>query len=294
MPGIIYTRVSSVGQAGLSLDSQEDLCRKHAQKLGIQIRRIHKEVGSSFSQIPPSLRALAKTKKAKVICADITRFSRSVARGMSIANQIIEGGGMLFLVLENLTYDGSNPAELKKLLVKAEQESRLIGQRIKRSHAFLRSRGVSTNGRAPYGQKIINGSLVVEQKEVDIISFINVAREKNFDVEHLNQALKKIVDIDYPIEILYEGYAIDKSVKCLTFQEIAILLNEYGIKRRNKPWNAATVRYAYHSYKSRQKNAQFSMTKMVQELPAVEQKEDEELFKEFCLFKKYLKSKKNK
>ena len=183
MTSVIYARVSTGMQnrsTSVSLDAQEQLCKKYANNHNIKIARIYKEVCSSFRKIPQLLNKAASVQKVTIICADVSRFSRSVTLGLSFANDIVINGGKIIFITEHLIYDNiDKSAMLQMYLKQTEMESQRIGMRVKRSNLFIRSRGGLTNGIVPYGFNYTN-KISTNQYETNIVKFIKLARAKSY------------------------------------------------------------------------------------------------------------------
>ncbi len=295
MPGIIYARVSTIMQnknKSVSLDAQEQLCKKYANEQNITIKRVYKEVCSTFRKIPNMLRAASQVRNATILCADVSRFSRSAKLGLSIANKVVANGGKLIFIAEQLIYDNTDKEQyLIMHLKQTELESQKIGMRVKRSNSFIRSRGGLTNGIVPYGFNY-NVKITKNIHESNIVKFIKVARTDHFKESDINHALGKIIKTSKPIEIIdKDGYALDVSNRKLTYYEIADLLNSYNINKRKKKWTHNTVKSAVKSHDRQVSSNELSMCEIARSLPILKRTADDDLFAEFCKFRKFMKSK---
>ena len=295
MACVIYTRVSLSKQyssKSVSLNAQENICNQYALSANINVSRIYKEVCSTFKKIPPMLKAASLMRNVIIICADVSRFSRSVNLGLMVANRIVDNGGKIIFITENFIYDINKSAKLKSYLEKTEYESQIIGMRVRRSNSFIRSRGGLTNGVVPYGFNYTN-TLTKNKHEINIINFINIARTANFSLSAINMSLKKIKKTNTPIELLDENMcAIDKINRRLTYQEIADLLNSYNIDKRKIKWNANTVNTAVKSFNRQNASKVLSLFDTIKSIPSVDSEQDGKLFKEFCKFRQSINSKK--
>lgn len=297
MSCVIYARVSTTMQNennSVSLDAQEQLCKKYAKHNNIKIKRICKEVCSAYQKIPHMLNAITSKRNITIICADVSRFSRSVELGLSLANKIISNGGKIIFITESIIYDNINKISILKMhLDQAETESQKNGMRIKRSNAFIRSRGGLTNGIVPYGFNYIT-RITKNKHETNIVKFIKLARNKHFSVIEINNLLQKIKKTKCPIELLdKDGFLIDISCRQMTYHEISELLNSYNIYKRDKKWTHNTVKSAVTSYDRQLVSSEFSMVELANNLPQTKRSADDELFADFCKFRKLINSKKN-
>lgn len=209
-----FCRVSTKEQAGdthVSLDAQESELRKTVLENFPNYQRIKvvKISCSAYKGIPKQLYNIGErcTAGDAIFVYRIDRLSRNIGKYFVWLEMINTKGIFIYSHSEKISYRENNVLFIQKIL-DAQKESELIGERVKMSIKRRRERGDEKIGRLKYGFKY-------ERKE--------------------NGSLKITQDIQ-ALEI------IDKVKKAKgSAKEIAIRLNNAGIKKAGRKWSPQMV-----------------------------------------------------
>lgn len=91
---IVYCRVSSERQSeGVSLDAQEDMCKQYCIGKGYDVIKVIREATSAKDgKNLVKLEQVLEDKADFLIVYNVSRFSRNVVRGRSMASELRERG----------------------------------------------------------------------------------------------------------------------------------------------------------------------------------------------------------
>jgi hypothetical protein len=254
----IHCRVSShaQGQFGknVSLEQQEEACRKYACDKKIKIVSINKSIQSARNGINSLISAsIEQTRYKNFIFYSVDRMSRS-SKSLNFLKSI-KIKTTLHFVRENFTYPPNN-VKLKYYLSEAEKESNLISKRIKDVFEYEKNAGVTRRKIAPFGYNITrqgHKNVLTENKtEMATLRFIMFCKEnKNIMADEVNDLLSLVWVANGNIKSKFESVIfldnqwmqINKkdefSNKC-----VAELLNEYTIKHRQRRWTTKHIKSA--------------------------------------------------
>lgn len=260
---VIYNRVSSLNQnsynKSVSLQAQESICSKFAHENSLKVKRVYKEIYSAYNREPSVLGTIIELKKNIIIISSVDRFSRSVDVGISMAKKAIQNKNKIVFIQEQFLVSGYEDIDkLTEYLLKTEEESRVLGTRIKKARQYLIDNGLFAGGAIPYGYQLNDRVLRIRKSEHNIINFIKLCKKPKISSDDLNRYMIPISKnkIYEPINCYdTDGKPILTITECLTNGEIADLLNSYKVTKRGGEWNASKVRSAYMSY-MRQRNRQ--------------------------------------
>lgn len=258
---VIYNRISSKNQAQLngvhiSLENQLNHCKEYCEKNNFEIIATFSEIKSAKNiKFQKKLLDIYKNyDNINLIIYNITRFSRNTIEGLNFINNCKNKNIKLHFVEENLSGDQYiDQHRLRIGLSQAELESNNISQKQLKTNKVLRSKGWKF-GNAKYGHHITfkNGirSTKSNKCEQNVIKFIETAKTTT-SCKELNKFLNIILPNNkYPLEFYdKDDSKIDHFSKpnTLTFQEIANILNEYGIKPRKNIWTKNKISNIYRS-----------------------------------------------
>jgi DNA invertase Pin-like site-specific DNA recombinase len=264
MSAIVYNRVSSPGQntygKNVSLAMQESICNKFAHANKLRVTQIMKEIRSASGTSSPLLKQLIDNPRSKnILFMDVSRFSRNVNQGLTLANQAIANSIKLVFIHEKFAcITLADLPKMKMLLSKTEEESKVIGVRITTARNHLRAQGLHPGGSVPYGYELKMSDMgnrpVPNEYEQIIVAFIKICQSNNIQSTDLNTHMKKMVSSD-----MLKGYV---DIDCYDDQgdrvqlidkmdnlSIAALLNEYSITKRGKAWNSSNIKTAMNGEK---------------------------------------------
>jgi DNA invertase Pin-like site-specific DNA recombinase len=181
-------RKASGGKREISISAQETRGRLIADKLGLTVRHVWREVGSASRFSTRKSRtdqdaALAALERREVAALWVYRMDRWDRRGAGAILRIIEpeDGLPRRIIFDNgdpdnpgIGLDSSNPRDRKELIRKAEdarEETEILSERVRNTKTHQRSNGEWVNATAPYGLKVVliekedeDGDVIVERK----------------------------------------------------------------------------------------------------------------------------------
>ncbi len=264
---ISYSRVSTLNQkiSGFSLSEQKKIIQEYAYSKGYQIYLTISKTKSVKNNCDLDIKL---KKNTHIIFADVSRFSRNIDSGLSTIKKIVNKNVTVHFVRENFCIDKSsfgnkNSQEYKKLLMgltAANQESEILGKRIRDIKSYKKENGEYIGGKLSFGldlyEKIIIDSEGQRRKvkkykwnenEKKIIEFIELCRSPPFTSFDLNKSMGEISVYDDPIELVHEndehGDTPLYNTEAMTNNDIASLLNEYEVKYRGgKTFTASIVK----------------------------------------------------
>ena len=173
---VVYLRVATEEQVdNFSLDTQEEICRKEAEKRGCEIIEVFKEEGRSAKNIigrPVLISLLEYCRKNKnkihaVFVYRLDRISRITADYLAIRKKLTENGTTIISATEPT---GDSPTEklVETILAGFAQLDNDI--RSERSRNGLRARflsGLIVTGQVPLGYAVESGYAVKDPKSWD-------------------------------------------------------------------------------------------------------------------------------
>lgn len=249
---LIFCRVSSIGQTGfghVSFEVQEAKGVACAMLFKLKVMTVIKIVESAYNlkknQKPTIETMIGKYSGKNIIIYNVSRFSRSEREGKRLLDYAIKRNTRLFFVDEGLIWDRNNQhnrqAILHRLML-SQEESRAISSRVSAALFLRKQQGFHIGGKPKYGYKVVEADggkkAVADQYEQAVITFINMCRQVGTTLRAINQWMEQLTDDFEPIELGHNQRSI---VEPLTYQNIADLLNDYGVLRRGSRWTGASV-----------------------------------------------------
>lgn len=262
---IVYTRLSSSNQSSfngnyISIESQLNRCNDYCFKKNINNVEYKSEITSAknISKQYELMNILKMDDVKNIIFYNVSRFSRNSIGALNFLDSCKSKDIKLHFVEENIvTGHIMDDHRLRMALSDSQLEHERIKERAKLSISIRKEKGWEF-GNAEFGNTI-NFKNGVRKKTKDsyennIIKFIVTARE-TVNCNTLNKQLLKINPKNTtPIKFYdVDGNEISRFDKpyTLTYQEIADLLNDYGVKKRNKEWSSNMVQYVYNMEKKK-------------------------------------------
>lgn len=204
----MYTRVSTTMQTdGFSLDAQKDRIRKYADAFNYEIVGEYSDAGKSGKSIEgrPEMKAmlediaLNKDSVSYVLVFKLSRFGRNAADVLNML-QLMQDYNVNLICVEDGIDSGKDSGKLIISVLSAvseiERENILVQTMEGRKQKAREGRW--NGGFAPYGYKLIDGKLEVEEMEAEAIRLIfdkyaNTEMGANGIAKYLQQqGIKKI------------------------------------------------------------------------------------------------------
>ena len=150
-----YVRVSSDGQAdNTSLRVQAERIRAWATSQGLVVEGQYSDVASGSSLERPGLQELRRTVRPgdAVVVLKLDRLSRSILDAEPLISDWEKGGVALFSVTEPIeTHSAMGRAALRMILVFAQAEREVIGERMAAGKAKNAADGRFNGSPVPFG-----------------------------------------------------------------------------------------------------------------------------------------------
>jgi DNA invertase Pin-like site-specific DNA recombinase len=246
-----YTRVSSEQQRdGTSLDQQAHDIFAYAKNTGLTVASMFRDVGSAYTGTRNKLVELSETlKDTHLIVYAVDRFSRH-SQSLDILIEMINKGNRVHFVRDKFVIsadsDEKDWEQWYAALQKANEESKLISERIRAAKAFAKNNGFHAGGKAPIGKKIITDPATNRKKLVDdtdpgivkSIEFIKLCNSYS-SVDTLSKCMRKISKEPGNIELFNGENEIRRLKEPLAVGEIVSLLNDFKVGEIK--WTASKV-----------------------------------------------------
>ena len=250
-----YARISKVNNnSNSSLMLQLELCFNYIKARGGNLLSSLAETRSSYNKNSKDLCILLRNKNNTIIFTSVDRFSRNIVYGMELVNLAKSNKNHLVFLRENLIitdYSINQIQILNQYLHNAEQESRIIGMRVKARIDFNKLEGKHSSGRVPYGYRLDdNKYLIHDDYEMKIKKFIIACRTAPVISKKLNELLSELPDIEPDIKCYKGDLDVETIDNPIPYNDIAEILNGFNINKRTKPWDYAKVKYALNEPKN--------------------------------------------
>lgn len=193
-----YCRVSTDEQAasGLGLEAQEARIRAYADLYGHSLVGIIRDSASGKSLNRPGLQdALAMLRDGRaegLIVAKLDRLTRSVVDMGQLLKSYFSGRSSLVVVAEQLdTGTAAGRLVVNLLTSVSEWERQAIGERTRDALRAKRARGEKTGGAVPFGFQAIDGRLVEDPEEQEVISLVERLRGQGYSYRQIAGQLNR-------------------------------------------------------------------------------------------------------
>ena len=197
MKAIIYTRVSTTGQAeeGVSMDAQEAKGRAWAELNCAESVTVFRDAGLSGKRAdnrPGLQEALnAVVKGDALIVYSLSRLARSTKDTITIAEALDKRGADLVSLSEKIdTTTAAGKMVFRMLAVLSEFERDQVSERTRFALAHLRASGEKTGGDVPYGYRLEDGRLVPDASEQKAITMIRKLHGKGYTLRGIARELE--------------------------------------------------------------------------------------------------------
>ena len=255
----IYTRVSTAIQVdGYSLDAQRDKLIKYAEYQELDIAHEYSDQGKSGKSVegrPEFMQMLEDIKSEKdqvsyVLVFKLSRFGRNAADVLS-SLQLMQDYGVNLVCVE----DGIDSSkDVGKLMISvlsavAEIERENIQIQTMEGRKQKAREGKWNGGLPPYGYKLVNGLLMIEEEEAEIIriifdKYLNTSMGSIAITEYLNShGYKKKLRQNNTLDYFTENFiskVLDNAVYCgritygkRTMEKVIGTRNEYRQVRKD-------------------------------------------------------------
>ncbi len=190
-----YIRVSRKKEDGISPEQQKEKAELQAKILGLDLVRVYQDLDISgrSDKRPDFQEMIADIKQNKYkacLVYKLDRFCRNVKDFHHYAEILESHGCRLISISQNI--DTSTPVGrlLRNILADfAQFESEMIGERIRDNKAANARRGRWNGGHAPYGYKVIEKRLVINEDEAVVVRIIFDLRAQGWGILSITKEL---------------------------------------------------------------------------------------------------------
>lgn len=255
-----YVRISSSNSKknsygnSISIEQQKNKINEFAKHVSVKIFDMVEETCSAYTKKTPKLLDTLKRLsnlaeygyEAVLFVYSVDRFSRNYINGMKMLTMALENNiNIVFIIDELQTNEKDDIPRIFAKLGRAEDEAMMISKRIKDRCAYNKSLGWKF-GKVKYGMKsIIKDGIrqfIPDTYERAVIKFIMFATKSFTDTIKFNVLFMKIVkNSDYHSDIVVFDNIIKGEPIRLSNRNIAELLNEYEVYKRDKKWSGSMI-----------------------------------------------------
>lgn len=197
---IVYVRVSTDKQAdkGISLEAQEEKARAYASLYDLDLIEVIIDAGESAKTLdrPGLQRALSMLKTGKadaLLVVKLDRLTRSVVDlGKLIETYFAPGKAALMSVSEQIdTRSAAGRLVLNILASVSQWERETIAERTRDAMRHKQANGEYIGGEAPYGFKLVDGELIDDEAEQEVIQKAKAYHAKGLSLRKIAAELDK-------------------------------------------------------------------------------------------------------
>ncbi len=198
---IAYVRVSSEKQVdfGVSLDAQQAKVTAYASLYDLDLVEVIVDAGLSAKTLEREglQRALGMLKTGKadaLLVVKLDRLTRSVGDlGKLIETYFAPGKAALLSVSEQIDTRSATGRMVLNILASVSQwEREIIAERTSEAMKHKQSQGEYIGGKAPYGFDLVDGELIPNDFEQDVIRQAKRLRESGLSLNAVAKELEKV------------------------------------------------------------------------------------------------------
>jgi len=190
-----YIRVSREKEDGISPEQQKEKAELQAKLLGLDLVQVYQDLdisGRSDNRdaFQEMINDIKKNKYTACLVYKLDRFCRNVSDFHHYVRILESHGCRLISISQNI--DTSTPVGrlLRNILADfAQFESEMIGERIRDNKVANARRGRWNGGHAPYGYKVVEKRLVINEEEAAVVRLIYNLRAHGWGILAITKEL---------------------------------------------------------------------------------------------------------
>ena len=206
----IYIRVSTKKQAeeGYSLEAQKERLEKLCETNGYIIYKVYSDEGKSAKNTKRTayqemMEDMRQGKFDKIIVTKLDRISRSLIDLEELIQDLQKNGCSFETASEKIDLDSSIGVMFVRLLgIFAQFERERIAERINDTFEEMVAQGKAITGTQPFGYKVENGMVVIDEDKKDIVIDMFNTYEK---MQSQRAAFTKLKE-KYDLKMALNGY----------------------------------------------------------------------------------------
>lgn len=242
---IIYTRISTPGQInGTSLDSQMQLCVDYCNNNGYNIIDKIKEVSTATNiNKQKLLLKITSTENINLIILEPSRLSRNVVDFVKLWDICKKNNIIIHFVQDNLI--SNSIIDMKQIVSKvfdSQNESIIIGSRIKRSIAYRKRNKLYYPSISKYGYKY-NKELHKIEPDYNEQQIIQLIKSLYFGdtFKNIEKSIFSICNKKHSLCFMNDDKVKKLYYGNMTYSSISRFLNGIQLYKRNKKWYPTNI-----------------------------------------------------
>jgi site-specific DNA recombinase len=190
-----YIRVSTDKQAdqGVSLDAQRAKIEAYAMLYDLDMVDYVIETGSAKNTdregLQDALQALIRGEAEALVVVKLDRLTRSVGDLGRLVETYFQKHALLSVGEQIDTRSAAGRLVLNVLASVSQWEREAIGERTSAAMQHMKSEGLYTGGKPPYGFDLANGELMENAGEQAVLELVRKYRAKGLSLRKIAQAL---------------------------------------------------------------------------------------------------------
>lgn len=200
---VIYARYSSERQNEQSIESQLRVCNEYAQRNGLYIvdSYIDKAMTGTNDHRPAFQRMLADSERNNafeiVLVYAIDRFGRNSIEIAVNKQKLKKNGKTLISATQRTSENIDGTKNLDGILLEnvyiglAEYYSAELSQKVSRGLQENRNKGLFTGGNIPYGYRVVNKKVIVDENEAEVVNEIFTMYANGYMAKDIIRHLEK-------------------------------------------------------------------------------------------------------
>ena len=190
-----YIRVSTEKQAdhGVSMEAQAEKLKAYAMLYDIELADVVIEQGSAKCLQREGLQSVLARLEAgeaeALIVVKLDRLTRSVADLGKLVDTYFQQFALLSVGEQIDTRSAAGRLVLNVLASVSQWEREVIGERTSAAMQHMRSQNKYTGGKAPYGYSLVDGDLVENENEQQVIKLVAKYKAKGLSYSRIGRVL---------------------------------------------------------------------------------------------------------
>jgi len=185
---VIYARFSSAQQTEQTIENQIRICSDYANNNKMQVIRTYidrKKSGRSDNrpEFQKMLQDITKGEFKYIIVYMLDRFMRNTYLALTTEHILEKNGVELISVCEPIQKDDTGVSDIVKFILSwnAEKFSKTLSRRMRDVHKDILLKGKWTGGHLPFGYKVENKKIIIDDEKADIIKFLFINYAKGIN-----------------------------------------------------------------------------------------------------------------
>lgn len=215
---VIYARYSCSSQTEQSIEGQLDVCNKFADSNDLQIVKVYADramTGTNDNR-PDFQQMLKDSERANwdvVLVYALDRFGRNAIEVAINKQKLKKNGKILISATQRTSENLDGTKNLDGIILEnvyigiAEYYSAELSQKVRRGQNESRKKGQYCGGSVPYGYKLVNKKLQIDEDKANIIRYI-------FDQYSIGMSVREIIEHLHSLGMTRNGEPFKPTTVC--------------------------------------------------------------------------------